>query len=61
MIGGAIRDSHDEMAEALGPVMGEAIRVQIRNSRKDMIEALFPIIGETVQRAIGEFAKRVTA
>ncbi len=45
------------MAEALGPIMGEAIRVQIRDSRKDMIEALYPVIGATVQRAVGEFTK----
>ncbi len=45
------------MAEAIGPVMGEAIRVQIRDSRKDMVEALYPVIGETVQRSIAEFAR----
>jgi hypothetical protein len=59
MMGRTIRDSRDEMAEALGPVMGEAIRVQIRDSRKDMVEALYPVIGETVQRAIAEFAREL--
>ncbi|MGH8630022.1 MAG: hypothetical protein ACREU7_04550, partial [Burkholderiales bacterium] len=59
MLGRAIRDSRDEMAESLGPVMSEAIRVQIRNSRQDMVEALYPIIGETVQRAVSEFAREL--
>ena len=49
-----VLDSRDEMAEALGPVMGEAIRVQIRDSRQDMVEALYPIIGESVQRSVVE-------
>ena len=31
MIGRTIRDLRDEMAEALEPIMGEAIRVQIRD------------------------------
>ena len=45
------------MAEALGPVMGEAIRVQIREARIDMVDALYPIVGSTVQRAVSEFAR----
>jgi hypothetical protein len=49
-----VLDSRDEMAEALGPVMGEAIRVQIRDSRQEMVEALYPVIGESVQRSVVE-------
>jgi hypothetical protein len=49
-----VLDSRDDMAEALGPVMGEAIRVQIRDSRQDMVEALYPVIGESVQRSVVE-------
>ena len=49
-----VLDSRDEMAEALGPVMGEAIRVQIRDSREEMVEALYPVIGESVQRSVVE-------
>ncbi|MCP4423186.1 MAG: hypothetical protein GY803_01705 [Chloroflexi bacterium] len=59
MISDTIRDSRDEMAEALGPVMGDAIRVQIRDSSEDMIEAIYPIILSTVQRAIAEFAREL--
>jgi uncharacterized protein YraI len=55
----SIRDSRDDMAEALSPVMGAAIRAQIRDSRPEMIEALYPIIGETVQRAIAEFGREL--
>ena len=54
-----IRNSRDEMAAALGPIMSEAIRVQIRDSRKSMIEVLYPIILETVQRAIAAFAREL--
>lgn len=55
----SIRDSRDDMAEALGPVMGAAIKAQIRDSRQEMIEALYPIIGETVRRAIAEFGREL--
>jgi hypothetical protein len=49
-----VLDSRDDMAEALGPVMGEAIRVQIRDSRQEMVEALYPVIGASVQRSVVE-------
>lgn len=49
-----VLDSRDDMAEALGPVMGEAIRVQVRDSRQEMVEALYPVIGESVQRSVVE-------
>ena len=59
MISATIHNSRDEMAEALGPVMGEAIRVQIRDSKDEMVEALYPIILTTVQRAIAEFSREL--
>lgn len=55
LVGQAIQEQREEMAEALGPVMGEAIRVQIRRSRQEMVESLYPIIGSTIQRALTEF------
>lgn len=55
LVGQAIHERREEMAEALGPVMGEAIRVQIRDSRQEMVESLYPIIGSTIQRALTEF------
>ena len=57
IIANTIRDKRDELAEALGPIMGDAIRVQIRDSRKEMVEALYPIILETVMRAVAEFLR----
>jgi uncharacterized coiled-coil protein SlyX len=57
MISETIRASRDQMAEALGPVMGDAIRVQVRDSRPEMVDALYPVILETVTRAIAEFAR----
>lgn len=59
MISATIRESRDEMAEALGPVMGEAIRVQIRDSKDEMVDALYPIILTTVQRAVAEFTREL--
>ena len=57
IIANTIRDKRDELAEALGPIMSDAIRVQIRDSRKEMVEALYPIILETVMKAVAEFLR----
>ena len=57
IIANTIRDKRDELAEALGPIMSDAIRVQIRDSRKEMVEVLYPIILETVMRAVTEFLR----
>ena len=57
IIANTIRDKRDELAEALGPIMSDAIRVQIRDSRKEMVETLYPIILETVMRAVTEFLR----
>lgn len=57
IISNTIREKRDELAEALGPIMSDAIRVQIRDSRKEMVEALYPIILETVMRAVTEFLR----
>ncbi len=61
MIKETIQDSPDEMAEALGPVMGDAIRVQIRDSRDEMVDAIYPIILATVQKALAEFTRELQA
>ena len=49
-----IRNSRRDIVEAIGPVMGESIRVQIREERKDMIEALYPIIWYKRRPIVGE-------
>ncbi len=59
IISDAIEGSREAMADAMGPIMGDAIRVQIRDSREEMVEALFPIILGAVQRAIAEFAREM--
>ena len=38
-----------EMAEALGPVMAEALRVQERRSRDDLVDAVSPVLSEAIQ------------
>ncbi len=59
IISEAVAGSREAMADAMGPIMGDAIRVQIRDSREEMVEALFPIILGAVQRAIAEFAREM--
>lgn len=54
IIASRVLDAPEEMAEAISPILGEAIQVQMRESRKDWVEALYPIIGETAQRFITE-------
>lgn len=44
----------EEMAEALGPVMAGAIRVQDRQSREDLIDAVGPILGDAIEEQIRE-------
>ena len=41
--------SPEEMAEALGPVMAGAIRVQERRSRDDLVDAVSPVLSEAIQ------------
>ena len=55
----SIRDAGSEMAETLGPIMGEAIRTQIRDSRDEMVDTLYPIIGSTIQKAISQFSREL--
>jgi hypothetical protein len=48
----AVREHADEMAEAIGPVVGQATRVQIRESPDEFAQALAPIILKTVLTVI---------
>jgi hypothetical protein len=57
ILSGAAVKSRSALSSALGPVMGDAIQVQIRDSQDEMVEALYPIILATVQRAIAEFGR----
>lgn len=49
-----IKNSGDEIAQAIAPVMGEAIRRQVYTAREDIIDALYPVIGQTINRAVAE-------
>jgi hypothetical protein len=44
----------EELAEALGPVMAGAIRVQERRSREELIDAVGPVMGEAIEAQIRE-------
>ena len=48
------REAGHEVAEAMGPVMAEAVEVQIREDREQMIQALNPIIIPTIGRFVRE-------
>ena len=47
------------MAEALAPLMGDAIRKQVEDSQDDVIDALYPIVGQMVSKAIKEAMKNL--
>ncbi len=42
----------EEMAEALGPVMAGALRVQDRQARADLVDAVSPVLGEAIETQI---------
>jgi hypothetical protein len=48
------REAGHKVAEAMGPVMAEAVEVQIREDRDQMIQALNPIIIPTIGRFVRE-------
>lgn len=54
------RERGDDVAEALAPVMGTALRRQIRDAREDIIEALYPVIGQIIGKAISEALRELT-
>lgn len=41
-----------DLTAALGPVVGEAIKVSIRRDPQPLVEAIFPIMGPAIRRAI---------
>lgn len=42
------------LAEAVSPILGDAIRRNIRESRDEMVESLYPIIGQLIGRSVAE-------
>ena len=56
----AVTQDHQEMAQALGPVMAEATRVQIAHDEDDMREALAPVMFGAIQQAIRDAFRDLT-
>ncbi len=54
-----IKDSQNEMADALAPVMGAAIKRQISEAKETIIDALYPVIGSTIRKAVAEAMKNL--
>ncbi len=46
------RIAPEEMAEALGPIMAGAIRVQERRAREELVDAVSPVLGEAIETQI---------
>ncbi|MBX3053643.1 MAG: hypothetical protein KF753_19350 [Caldilineaceae bacterium] len=42
------------LAQAVAPILGDAIRRQIQESQEEIIDALYPVIGQIVMRAVTE-------
>lgn len=54
-----IHHSPDEIANAIGPTMGRAIKEQIRLERDSMVDALYPVIGNTIAKYMGEVVRTI--
>ncbi|MEO0619208.1 MAG: OmpA family protein [Pseudomonadota bacterium] len=52
VIAGALRDArvrqHQQVADAIAPLLVEGMKREIRNSRDEMVDALYPILGRLV-------------
>ncbi|MGQ0647094.1 MAG: hypothetical protein ACT4P7_05955 [Gemmatimonadaceae bacterium] len=55
------RRAHDPaLSDALGPVVGEAIKASVRRDPQPLVDAIFPVIGPAIRRAISaSFAELV--
>jgi hypothetical protein len=49
-----VDESKEQMASALAPLMGDAIRQQIQTAQEDIIDALYPVIGKAIKRSVAE-------
>ena len=61
IIDGALRDAevekHDELADAVAPVVVTTVKTEIRNSRDDIAEALYPMTGRMVKAYVASAMK----
>lgn len=44
--------SDERLGDALGPVVGEAIRASVRRDPQPLVDAIFPVMGPAIRRAI---------
>ncbi len=54
-------ESQIELAEAVYPIMGIAIRKEVNESPDSIIDALYPVIGKTVSKYVSEAMKKLVA
>lgn len=50
-------DKHDELADALSPVVVRTVKTEIRNSKDELVEALYPMTGRMVKAYIASAMK----
>ena len=48
------QNAPEEMAEAIGPVMASALKVQASRSRQELVDAVAPVLGDAIQVQIRE-------
>lgn len=63
VLDGALRDAeidnHDELADAVAPVVVNTVKTEIRNSRDDIAEALYPMTGRMVKAYVASAIKEL--
>lgn len=63
VLDGALRDAevanHDELADAVAPVVVNTVKTEIRNSRDEIAEALYPMTGRMVKAYIASAMKEL--
>ncbi len=61
VIDGALRkaevERHDDLAQALAPVVVKTVKTEIRNSKDELVEALYPMTGRMVKAYIASAMK----
>ncbi len=61
VIDGALRkaesERHDELADAMSPLVVRTVKTEIRNSRDELVEALYPMTGRMVKAYVASAMK----
>ncbi len=53
-------DRHQELSEAVAPLVVRTIKTEIHNSKDDLVEALYPITGRMVKAYVGNAIRDLT-